>query len=261
MLRMFGVRPWADYSLAARKALVVAFGLLAVCLIVQIVNGADHYRLVDEFGLRPRSVESLPDMALSSFVHFSWQHFEGNSVFLVIFGFLAAYQGLGKFFGVTAVVMVTSSLYWWFFGPEGSPSAGASGLIWGWVGYSLIRGIFYLDELEFEALLPLAVIYAVTSLDLVSPSGAEWQAHIGGLLGGILCGLTLRNHPVSLTVSVREPRFRREKRRRPGERSALSHSSSLSSAHLTGLRRPCDLRSPFRSVDQRAEHLSGGLIR
>ena len=131
---------------SVRKALVVVFGLLAVCLMVQIVNSTDHYRLIGEFGLRPRSVLSLPDMAFSSFVHLSWAHFEGNSVFLVIFSYLAAYQGLGKLVGVTAVVMVTSNLYWWFLGPAGVPSAGASGVIWGWVGYSLIRGVFHRDE-------------------------------------------------------------------------------------------------------------------
>jgi membrane associated rhomboid family serine protease len=206
MLGRLEIRSWADYSLAARKALVVAFGLLAFCLIVQIVNSADHHRLIEEFGLRPRSVGGLPDMALSSFVHFSWQHFEGNSVFVVIFGFLAAYQGLGKFVGVTAIVMVTSGLYWWLFGPEGSPSAGASGMIWGWAGFSLIRGIFHRDELELEIILLLAALYAVTSLDLVFPGGAEWQAHIGGLLGGTLCDLALQNHPASLAVSVREGR-------------------------------------------------------
>jgi membrane associated rhomboid family serine protease len=200
---LLGIRPWADYSLPARKALVIAFGLLAVCLMVQIVNSTDHYRLIGEFGLRPRSVLSLPDMALSSLVHLSWAHFEGNSVFLVIFSYLAAYQGLGKFVGVTAVVMVTSNLYWWFLGPAGVPSAGASGVIWGWVGYSLIRGVFHRDELEFEAILPLAVIYAVTSLDLVFPGNAEWQAHVGGLLGGVLCGLALRDHPASLAVLPR----------------------------------------------------------
>jgi membrane associated rhomboid family serine protease len=203
MLGTLGIRPWTSYSLAARKALFVAFGLLAVCLIVQFVNSAEHYRVVDEFGLWPRSVGRLPDMAFSCFVHLSWEHFEGNSVFLVIFGFLAAYQGLGKFVMVTTVVMVTSGLYWWLYGTAGLPAAGASGMIWGWVGYSLIRGVFHPDELDLERIVVLAVIYGATSLDLVFPGGAEWQAHIGGLLGGIVCGFALRNHPASLAVRPR----------------------------------------------------------
>ena len=45
---MLGIRPWAAYSRAARQALVVAVGFLAVCRTVQIVNSADHYQLVGD---------------------------------------------------------------------------------------------------------------------------------------------------------------------------------------------------------------------
>jgi Rhomboid family len=135
-------------------------------------------------------------------VHLSWAHFVGNSVFLVIFGYLAAYQGLGKFVGVTAVVMVTNSLHWWLAGTAGLPAAGASGMIWRWVGYSLFRWIFHRDELAFEAIVPLAVIYAVTSLDLGFPGDAEWQAHTEGLLGGVLNGLAFGTIPPLLRCAA-----------------------------------------------------------
>ena len=46
----------------------------------------------------------------------------------------------------------------------------------------------------------LAAIYGAASLDLIFPGGAEWQAHIGGLLGGIVCGFALRDHPASLAL-------------------------------------------------------------
>lgn len=203
MRGLFGIRPWAEYSTSAQKAVVVAVVLLAVCLIVQVVNSADHYRLVDEFGLRPRRLESLPTMASSCFVHLSWEHFEGNSVFILFFGYFAAYQGLGKFAIVTLVVMVTSNLYWWVLGPAGLPSAGASGMIWGWFGYSLARGVFHYKELPFDVRLLLVVPYAVTCLDLIFPGNAEWQAHVGGLVGGLLCGVALRNHPANLAVCSR----------------------------------------------------------
>jgi membrane associated rhomboid family serine protease len=92
-------------------------------------------------------------------------------------------------------------------------------MIWGWVGYSLVRGIYHRDELEFEAIIPLAVLYAVASLDLVFPGDAEWQAHIGGLLGGVLCGLALRNHPTSLAVRPRQKlRDSTKEPEPPGER-------------------------------------------
>jgi membrane associated rhomboid family serine protease len=211
------VRFWIGYltniSTAAREAAVVAFIMLGVCLVVQIANSADHYWLTAYFGVLPRRVASLPNFALSCFVHMSWEHLAGNSVFLVIFGFLAAYQGLGKFVGVTLVVMTTSSLYWWCFGPEGSHSAGASGMIWGWISYSFVRGAFHRKELDRIVVAILAMFYGLAGLTLIFPGPSEWQAHWGGLFGGVLCGWALRNRPRTLTIDHRPRRAHRRWRR------------------------------------------------
>ena len=98
----------------ARKALFVMVGFLAVIWIIQIVNWADHQNLTLEYGIRPRDVTRLPDILSAPFLHFSWAHIEGNSGPLFIFGFLAAYRGVAKFFGVTALVILTSGLAAWF---------------------------------------------------------------------------------------------------------------------------------------------------
>ncbi|HLQ53304.1 MAG TPA: rhomboid family intramembrane serine protease, partial [Streptosporangiaceae bacterium] len=94
----------------ARKALFVMVGFLAVIWIVQVANWVDHYQLTQSYGIRPRDVGSLPDILTAPFLHVSWAHIEGNSGPLFIFGFLAAYRGVTKFFGVTALVVLTSGL-------------------------------------------------------------------------------------------------------------------------------------------------------
>lgn len=200
-----GMKQLKGISTATRKALLITSGILAVCWILQIWNSADHYRITVEFGLRPRTMASLPNVVLSCFVHLSWSHLIGNSVFIFVFGYLAAYQGIRKFIGVTALVMVTSNLPWWLFGPGGSYSAGASGMIWGWVGYSLTRGIFHHKELDRDVITRLVLLYSITALDLLFPGPAEWQAHIAGLVSGVACGLSLRNHPASLAVGASQP--------------------------------------------------------
>ncbi len=40
---------------------------------------AFSYRLVLDFGIRPRAVSSLPDIVTAPFLHFSRTHLEGNS--------------------------------------------------------------------------------------------------------------------------------------------------------------------------------------
>ena len=184
---------WKDTSSAARRALFVTSGLAALCLMLQIVNSAEHYGLDRRFGMRPRDVAGLVDIVPASFLHFSWEHFAGNCVFLLVFGFLGAYQGLRNFAVVTGVVMVTSFVHWWLFGPEGTFAVGASGVIWGWIGYGFVRGLFHRKELAPELAVVLAPLYAVAALDLIFPGPNDWRAHLGGLFGGLACGVALRN--------------------------------------------------------------------
>src|SRR5450755_4804142 len=109
----------------ARRALFVMVGVLAVLWVIQIANWADHYALTLQYGIRGRDVGSLPHIITAPFLHVSWAHIEGNSGPLLIFGFLAAYRGVTKFFGVTAVVILTSGLAAWLT-ESASVSAGAS---------------------------------------------------------------------------------------------------------------------------------------
>ncbi len=125
----------------ARKALFVMVGFLAIIWIVQLANAADHYQLTLSYGIRPRDAGSLPDVLTAPFLHFSWAHIEGNSGPLFIFGFLAAYRGVTKFFGVTALVILTSGLAAWLTESTHSVGAGASGVVFGYFGYIMVRGI------------------------------------------------------------------------------------------------------------------------
>ncbi len=177
----------------ARKALFVMVGFLALLWIIQIVNWADHYHLTFEYGIRPRDASSLPDIVTAPFLHFSWAHIEGNSGPLFIFGFLAAYRGVTKFFGVTALVILTSGLAAWLFESPGSVGAGASGVVFGYFGYIMVRGFF--DRHAIDVLLGavMALCFAYQFTVLLPQAGIGWQAHIGGLVGGVAAGWIFRD--------------------------------------------------------------------
>jgi membrane associated rhomboid family serine protease len=175
---------------------MLVLGVFAVCLVLQILNSADHYELNLRFGLRPRNVQGLFDFVPASFLHVSWNHFEGNALYLLVVGFFAAYQGIGKLLAVTAVVLVTSSLSWWVFGPSGIYAVGASGIICGWIGYGLVGGLYHRKELGRDLVQLLVALYAFAAWQYFWPpwpASTDWRAHVGGVLGGITCGFLLRN--------------------------------------------------------------------
>jgi membrane associated rhomboid family serine protease len=176
----------------ARKAFFVMAGVLLVLWILQIVNWADHYQLTLDYGIQPRDIGSLPNVFTAPFLHFSWAHIEGNSGPLFIFGFLAAYRGVRKFIWVTILIILTSGLAAWLTEPSNTIGAGASGLVFGYFGYIMVRGFFdrHLIDIAIGAIMALCFAYQFTVL--VPRAGIGWQAHIGGLVGGIAAGWIFR---------------------------------------------------------------------
>ncbi len=177
----------------ARKALFVMTAALAVLWLVQIADFADSYRLVLHFGIRPRAVSSLPDIVTAPFLHFSWTHLEGNSGPLFIFGFLAAYRGVARFAGVTALVIFTSGLGAWLFQSPGSVGAGASGVVFGYLGYIIVRGVFDRRGIDLLIGAVMALCFAYQFAVLLPQRGIGWQAHVSGVADGILAGWIFRD--------------------------------------------------------------------
>jgi membrane associated rhomboid family serine protease len=184
----------------ARRALFVMVGVLAVLWVIQIANWADHYALTSQYGIRGRDVGSLPHIITAPFLHFSWAHLEGNSGPLFIFGFLAAYRGVAKFAGVTALVVVISGLAAWFSESPGTVGAGASGVVFGYFGYIMVRGFFDRHAIDMLIGAVMALCFAYQFTVLLPHAGIGWQAHIGGLVGGVLAGWLLRDRRAAKAV-------------------------------------------------------------
>jgi len=177
----------------ARKAFFLMVGFIALIWVLQIANWADHYGLDNSYGILPRDVGRLGATFTAPFLHFSWDHVEGNSGPLFVFGLLAAYRGVVKFLGVTLVVAITSGLSVWLFQGNGELTVGASGLIFGYFGYVLTRGILERNLIDALAAVVIGLSYAyILTVAVPGAHGVSWIGHLGGLIGGIASGWIFR---------------------------------------------------------------------
>lgn len=171
----------------ARRAFFVMLAFLALLWAIQVLNWADHDTLDQRFGILPHDVARLPEIISAPFLHFSWTHIEGNSGPLFVFGFLAAFRGVRKFLGVTAVVIVTSGLAVWLFQSGGALTVGASGLIFGYFAYVVLRGLFDRRLIDTLIGVVIALCYAYTlTVAVPGTPGVSWLAHLGGIVGGVI---------------------------------------------------------------------------
>ncbi|MGH3627388.1 MAG: rhomboid family intramembrane serine protease [Sciscionella sp.] len=177
----------------ARKAFFLMVGFIALIWVLQIFNWAGHYRLDYDYGILPRNIGRLPQIFSAPFLHFSWDHIEGNSGPLFVFGLLAAYRGVTKFLGVTLLVALTSGLAVWLF--QGNElTVGASGLIFGYFGYVLSRGLIDRNLIDALAAVVMALSYAyILTVAIPGTPGVSWMGHLGGLIGGVAAGWIFRS--------------------------------------------------------------------
>jgi membrane associated rhomboid family serine protease len=177
----------------ARKAFFLMVGFIALIWVLQVVNWADQYRLDGSYGILPHDLGRLPDIFTAPFLHFNWDHIEGNSGPLFIFGLLAAYRGVVRFLGVTLLVAVTSGMAVWLFQGSHELTVGASGLIFGYFGYVLARGVIDRNLIDALAAVVMGLSYAyILTVAIPGTPGVSWIDHLGGLVGGLAAGWIFR---------------------------------------------------------------------
>jgi membrane associated rhomboid family serine protease len=144
------------------------------------------------FGIRSWDLEGLLGIVLAPLLHASWAHLIGNSVPFLVLGLLVAVEGTRRFWTVTAIVAVVGGLGTWIFNAPGTVTVGASVLVFGYFGYTVVR-VFAPGRVAHRigyALIALVVIgvYGATMLaGVVGVSqGISWQAHLFGAIGGAL---------------------------------------------------------------------------
>ena len=177
-----------------RDAGVVMAGFLALIWALQVFNWADGYRLDADFAIVPMHLSRLPDIFTAPFLHFSWQHIEGNSLPLFVLGVLAAYRSLARFLVVSLIVLVTSGLAVWLFQSGNGVTVGASGLIFGYFGYVLVRGFLDRNMVDIGVGVVAGVLYwTILQVAIPGTPGVSWIGHLGGLVGGVIAAWVVRS--------------------------------------------------------------------
>jgi len=168
-------------------AFVATFLLLGACWAVEVANYADNGALSDRYGIQAHDGNTVWHIFTAPFLHANIDHITANSMPLAVFGFLAALRGMARFITVSLIIMVASGLGVWFLSSPDTVTVGASGLIFGYFGYLIARGFVEHRPFDIVVGLVIALFYGTIIFGaLPGQPGISWQAHLFGLIGGIL---------------------------------------------------------------------------
>lgn len=153
--------------------------------------------LPELIGLRPRRLDGLWGLAGSHILHANLHHLVSNSVGLLVLGLISCWYSRQLTAWAVAYAALGSAGLTWLIAPAGSLHIGASGVLFGLIGFLVGNGIFRRSWAAFLLALPVGIL-ASGAVPGMLPSEANraqlisWQMHLGGCLGGLLASWRLR---------------------------------------------------------------------
>jgi len=174
--------------------------------LIDVVFTAGHTRVVvlngpgllDQFGVRPRETLGLFGILAAPFLHGGFGHLIANSLGLLLLGWLSCLFGRTLTLVAAIYAVLIGGLLTWLVAAPGTVHVGASGVLFGLMGFLLLNGIVRRNLGAFFIALAVLVLYGGSLLSNLLPSEqanglrVSWQMHLGGFVGGLLASWHLR---------------------------------------------------------------------
>ncbi len=141
-----------------------------------------------EFGVRSHVALGLIGLPVAPLLHGDVAHLASNTLPFVVLGALIVLRSLREFVLVTMIVALGSGLGAWCFGEAGQVHLGASGLIMGYFGFLVARGLLERTLLSLVIAAAVGFYYGGLVWQVIPrDEHISWQTHLFGFLSGLLC--------------------------------------------------------------------------
>jgi len=172
--------------------------LLAVNFLFYIAYLIQDDLILRTFGFQPNQFLSEPwTIVTNMFVHAGLWHILANMLMLYFFGsYLLGLLGEVKFFIVYFAGGLVGNLLFYLLAPAYAIAVGASGALFAVMGAMAVMRprlkvlIWFLFPVDLWIL--IIVIAALIIPTQIESSNIAWQAHVGGLVLGLIAGLYFR---------------------------------------------------------------------
>jgi membrane associated rhomboid family serine protease len=172
---------------------------VALLYLVELIDVRMHNSL-DVDGIRPLTTDGLWGIIFAPVLHAGWPHLMANTIPLLVLGFLMTLAGLSRFVWATAIIWILGGFGTWLIGNVGSSCGptdhiGASGLIFGYLTFLLVFGLFVRRVWNIIIGLIVFVLYGGVLLGAMPVlnvcGGVSWQGHLCGGIAGVVAAYLL----------------------------------------------------------------------
>jgi len=208
MIRSTSAKLFVSPRVMQKVYLVCCLALLLWA--IEIINFSTGHRL-NAYGIYPHSSSPLPGILLAPWLHGGAFHLFMNTLPFMVLSWFVMLRGIGVWLAITLFISVLSGLMVWFFGRD-AYHIGASGLIFGYLGYLVFRGIFERNFSSVAIAGFVVMFYGGMFMGIIPASSkVSWESHLFGLLAGVLAAwvwkrpLLLKKTKKSHEPDLKEP--------------------------------------------------------
>jgi membrane associated rhomboid family serine protease len=183
------------------RAFVVMCAVAPVLFLIEVLNWSTDNGLASAGGIRPRRLDGIDGILFAPFLHASFLHVTANSIPLILLGTFVLAGGVRRTLWSTALITLVAGVGVWaigdlFFTEQGAPSTvhvGASGVVFGFLGLLLTRGIVERSWWNAAVAVLVGVLYGWQLQGLLpGQAGISWEGHLFGFIGGVIAAILFR---------------------------------------------------------------------
>ena len=139
------------------------------------------------YGIVPRHIDGLWGILAAPFLHGGLQHLTANSGILFILLAVSLSYSRAQTLKAVLTIMLLGGAMVWLLGRDGTIHIGASGIIFGLIGYLMLLGLFRRNWKAVLISVVITLLYggALYSLLIYVP-GISWSGHLFGFLSGVM---------------------------------------------------------------------------
>ncbi|MEV0805074.1 rhomboid family intramembrane serine protease [Micromonospora sp. NPDC050200] len=175
------------------RAFVAMCAVVPFLFLIEALDQGLDFGLDVAAGIIPHRIQGLDGVFFSPFLHHGFDHLYSNSIPLILLGTFVLAAGTRRFLWSTLIIVLVSGLGVWFTGAPNSVVVGASGVIFGYLGILLTRGLVERSWWNLAVVLLVGLLYGWQLLGILpTDERISWQGHLFGLLGGVVAAILFR---------------------------------------------------------------------
>lgn len=175
-----------------KEALQIPLIIIILFWAVYLIDWIFNLNL-NQHGIYPRKVNYLTGIVFSPFLHGSFGHLVSNSIPFFILGTVLIYFYKKTWLKVMLIVYIVTGTGVWLIARP-AIHIGASGLVYGFVGFLFFSGIFRKNIKSLLISIAIVLLYGGLIFGIFpGQQGISWESHLIGAIAGGLCAYLFKD--------------------------------------------------------------------